>query len=760
MTASQDSAPPQDRLPPPGRGRHRPEAAPGARRRRAAPPAPPKKVKAVRTPTVLQMEAVECGAASLAMVLAHYGRHVPLEELRIACGVSRDGSRASNLLKAARSYGLQAKGMQMETAALAEVQAPAILFWEFNHYVVYDGMGRRMGRRGVHINDPDKGRRFVPTEDFDTSFTGVALVFEPSESFRKGGRKPGVLGAVPARMRGTTGTLLAALLASLLLVAVGAAVPALSRTYIDMFLIGNQTSMLGPLFASMAAMVALTAVLTGLQQANLLRGRIISSTLTSARFLRHLLRLPVTFFAQRSPADLVQRLQSNDAVAETLARDLAAAGVDGIVVVLYALLLWTYDPQLTVIGVGIALLNVVAMRIVIRLRATHTAKLRADTARLTNTAYTGLQLIETMKATGGENGYFRRWAGQHAATLEEQQRLGVPSAWLAVVAPTLATLNSALILWIGGLRAVEGHISIGLLVAFQALVTRFTAPITRLNGVAGRIQDFAADVARLKDVESFPADSLYTRSGPDGDTRRLKGHVTLENITFGYSPLDKPLLTGFSLAVGPGRQVALVGGSGSGKSTVSRLISGLYSPWEGTIRIDGQRLEDLSRSALAGSVSFVDQDVFLFEGTVRDNVALWDPSIPDDAVITALKDAALYDDVIARRPDGIHSRVEQDGRNFSGGQRQRLEIARALVRRPSILVLDEVTSALDAQTEQIIMDNLRRRGCACVVIAHRLSTVRDSDEIVVLDHGVVVERGRHEDLVAAGGAYAELVKEH
>ncbi|WP_310726024.1 NHLP family bacteriocin export ABC transporter peptidase/permease/ATPase subunit [Streptomyces sp. N2A] len=760
MTASQDSAPPQDRLPPPGRGRHRPEPAPGARRRRAAPPPPPKKVKAVRTPTVLQMEAVECGAASLAMVLAHYGRHVPLEELRIACGVSRDGSRASNLLKAARSYGLQAKGMQMETAALAEVQAPAILFWEFNHYVVYDGMGRRMGRRGVHINDPDKGRRFVPTEDFDTSFTGVALVFEPSESFRKGGRKPGVLGAVPARMRGTTGTLLAALLASLLLVAVGAAVPALSRTYIDMFLIGNQTSMLGPLFASMAAMVALTAVLTGLQQANLLRGRIISSTLTSARFLRHLLRLPVTFFAQRSPADLVQRLQSNDAVAETLARDLAAAGVDGIVVVLYALLLWTYDPQLTVIGVGIALLNVVAMRIVIRLRATHTAKLRADTARLTNTAYTGLQLIETMKATGGENGYFRRWAGQHAATLEEQQRLGVPSAWLAVVAPTLATLNSALILWIGGLRAVEGHISIGLLVAFQALVTRFTAPITRLNGVAGRIQDFAADVARLKDVESFPADSLYTRPGPDGDTRRLKGHVTLENITFGYSPLDKPLLTGFSLAVGPGRQVALVGGSGSGKSTVSRLISGLYSPWEGTIRIDGQRLEDLSRSALAGSVSFVDQDVFLFEGTVRDNVALWDPSIPDDAVITALKDAALYDDVIARRPDGIHSRVEQDGRNFSGGQRQRLEIARALVRRPSILVLDEVTSALDAQTEQIIMDNLRRRGCACVVIAHRLSTVRDSDEIVVLDHGVVVERGRHEDLVAAGGAYAELVKEH
>ncbi|MBX7548549.1 NHLP family bacteriocin export ABC transporter peptidase/permease/ATPase subunit [Streptomyces sp. tea 10] len=712
----------------------------------------------VRTPTVLQMEAVECGAASLAMVLAHYGRHVPLEELRIACGVSRDGSRASNLLKAARSYGLTAKGMQMDLAALAEVAAPAILFWEFNHYVVYDGMGRRFGRRGVYINDPAKGRRFVPMEEFDGSFTGVVLVLEPGDGFSKGGRKAGVLGAMPARLRGTAGTLPAAVLASLLLVAVGATVPALSRTYIDTFLIGGRTSLLGVLFASMGTCVLLTLVLTWLQQANLLHGRIISSTLSSARFLRHLLRLPVTFFSQRSPADLVQRLQSNDQVAETLARDLAAAGVDAIVVVLYAVLLYTYDPQLTFVGIGVALLNVVAMRLVVRLRATRTAKLRADTARLTNTSYTGLQLIETMKATGGEDGYFRKWAGQHATTLEEQQRLGVPSAWLGVVAPALATFNSALILWIGGMKAVEGHISVGLLVAFQSLVTRFTAPLTRLNGVAGRIQDFAADVARLKDVENFQADPLYARPGGGDSTRRLHGHIELENITFGYSPLDKPLLSGFDLTVGPGQQVALVGGSGSGKSTVSRLISGLYAPWDGVIRIDGRRLDDIPRGALASSVSFVDQDVFLFEGSVRDNIALWDPSIPDEAVVEALKDAALYD-VVMRRPGGIHSKVEQDGHNFSGGQRQRLEIARALVRRPSILVLDEVTSALDAETELVVMDNLRRRGCACVVIAHRLSTVRDSDEIVVLQHGTVVERGRHEELVAHGGAYAALVRE-
>ncbi|MFJ4920481.1 NHLP family bacteriocin export ABC transporter peptidase/permease/ATPase subunit [Streptomyces sp. NPDC088725] len=705
------------------------------------------------------MEAVECGPASLASVLAHHGRHVSLEELRLVCGVSRDGSRANNLLKAARRYDLQAKGMQMEAAALAEIRAPAILFWEFRHFVVYEGMASRFGQQGVYINDPARGRRFVPAEDFDTSYTGIVLLFEPSDTFRPGGSRPSALKAVPERMRGTRGTLLAALISSVLLVAVGAAVPALSHMYIDSFLMGGQTFLLGTIFPALAVMVVLTAVLTGLQQAHLLRGRVISSTLTSARFLRHLLKLPVTFFTQRSPADLAHRLQSNEAVAETLARDLTAAAVDGMVVTLYAVLLWTYDPQLTFVGVLIALLNVAAMRIVIRLRSTHTQKLRADNARLTNTSYTGLQFIETLKATGGEDGFFSRWAGQHAATLEDKQRLGVPSAALAVVAPTLATLNSALILWIGGLRAVDGAISIGLLVAFQALVTRFTAPVTRLNGVAGRVQDFGADVVRLKDVESFPADPLFSRQEPDDVTRRLTGHVTLKNVTFGYSRLDEPLLKGFSLSVRPGQQVALVGGSGSGKSTVSRLISGLYAPWEGEIRIDGKLLEDIPRSALAASVSFVDQDVFLFEGTVRDNVALWDPSIPDEAVVTALRDAALYDDVMARGSEGIDSRVEQDGRNFSGGQRQRIEIARALVRRPNVLVLDEVTSALDAGTEQIIIDNLRRRGCACVVIAHRLSTVRDSDEIVVLDHGEVIERGRHRELVAAGGRYAQLVKE-
>ncbi|WP_405640753.1 NHLP family bacteriocin export ABC transporter peptidase/permease/ATPase subunit [Streptomyces uncialis] len=742
--------------------RHRTRSGSGeaSARHRAAERAPRRRApRAVRTPTVLQMEAVECGAACLAMVLGHFGRHVPLEELRIACGVSRDGSRASNLLKAARGHGLTAKGMQMDTAALAGVAAPAVLFWEFNHYVVYDGTRRGPGRAGVYVNDPARGRRFVPMEEFDAAFTGVVLVMEPGPGFRRGGRRAGWAGALPARLAGTSATTAAVVLASLLLVAVGAAVPALSRTYLDLFLIGGRTESLGALLTGLALAVLLTGVLTWTQQGNLLRGRLVSSTLTSARFLRHLLRLPVTFFAQRGPADLVQRLQSNDAVAETLARDLSAAGVDAVVVLLYAALMWSYDPQLTLLGVAVALLNVGALRWAVAARADGTRKLRADAARLINTSYSGLQMIETMKATGGEDGWFQRWAGQHAVTLEEQQRLGVPTAWLGVVAPTLATLNSALILWIGGLRAVDGLLTVGLLVAFQALVTRFTAPLARLGSVAGRIQDFAADVARLRDVEGFPAETRRTDADRDAaGPRRLAGHVELTDVTFGYSPLDAPLLKGFSLEVGPGRQVALVGGSGSGKSTVSRLISGLYTPWEGTVRIDGEPVGELSRGTLAASVAFVDQDVFLFEGTVRDNIALWDPSVPDEAVVEALRDAELYD-VVTRRPGGLDARVEQDGRNFSGGQRQRLELARALVRRPSVLVMDEVTSALDSGTERLVVDNLRRRGCARVVIAHRLSTVRDSDEILVLRHGEVVERGRHDALLAAGGPYAELAAE-
>jgi NHLM bacteriocin system ABC transporter peptidase/ATP-binding protein len=551
--------------------------------------------------------------------------------------------------------------------------------------------------------------------------------------------------------------MLIAAVASLLLIVAGLGMPAFTRAFIDSVLLGGDTSVLPPLFAVIGAVVLVSAALTALQQVYLTRTQLVTATIGHAGFLRHLLRLPVTFFAQRSPAELTRRLETNNVVAQILVKDVTTVLVNSVIVLCYAALMWTYDPQLAIIGVAVAMLNIAALRVVTRLRESGVAKVQMDRAKFFAVSFDGLRLIETMKATAAENEYFRRWSGHLAALLESEQRLGVPTAVFATIAPLLAAVNSAVILLVGGLRAVEGHVTIGLLVAFQTLLAGFSRPVTELSGIAGQVQDFAADVARLKDVEGFEPDPIFARPEPK-QLRRLDGYVEFDAVTFGYNPLSPPLLTELSFAVGPGRQVALVGGSGSGKSTAARLISCLYSPWSGQIRLDGRPRDEVPRSVLAASVSFVDQEIFLFEGTVRDNVALWDPSIPDEAVIAALQDAAVYD-VVAARPGGIHAEVEEAGRNFSGGQRQRLEIARALVRNPSVLVLDEATSALDAETELAIGENVRRRGCACVVIAHRLSTVRDSDEILVLERGQVIERGRHEELARAGGFYAGLIQE-
>jgi NHLM bacteriocin system ABC transporter peptidase/ATP-binding protein len=707
----------------------------------------------VKTPTVLQMEVVECGAASLAMVLAYHKLRMGLSELRIRCGVSRDGSRASHLVKAARELGMTASGARMEPAALATLPPPAIVFWEFNHYVVWEGSGRRFGKSVVYLNDPAQGRRILTPEQFGAGFTGVVLSMRPGPRFQRGGSRPGLIRTLPGRLRGGYGALAIALLASVLLVAVSTVIPAFTRGFVDYILPSDGRSAT-PFFVAMGIATVFAGALAGMQQSYLLRVQVSSSTLNTGRFLRHLLRLPVDFHSQRSPADIAQRLGMNDSVAAVLSENSTAAMTSVLVVVAYAGLLWTYDPQLATIGVALSCLHIMLLHLVVRLRVQGVAKLRVDQSNLVNTSFSGIQLIETMKATGGERGYFRRWGAHHASLLYQRQRVAVPATLLSAVGPFLTMANAALILTVGGLRAVEGQLSIGLLMAFQVTLNSFSRPVMDLMTIVPQFQDTLGDVRRLADVESTKRDTIFDRPEPDV-TRRLGGFLSFSEVTFGYGRLAAPLLTGFSFSVGPGQQVALVGGTGSGKSTVTRLIAGLHSPWKGEILLDGRPHDDVPRSVLAASVAFVDQDIFLFEGSIRDNVALWDPTVSDEAVLAALKDACI-DDVVAARPGGIHSRVDQDGRNFSGGQRQRLEIARALARSPSILVLDEATSALDAETEHQITENLRRRGCACVVIAHRLSTVRASDEIIVLDKGTVVERGTHDELLAAKGRYAAL----
>jgi NHLM bacteriocin system ABC transporter peptidase/ATP-binding protein len=708
-----------------------------------------------QTPTVFQMEAVECGAAALGMVLGYYGRYVPLEELRAECGVSRDGAKASSVVAAARRYGLIAKGFQMEADQLAEVRKPAIIYWAFQHFMVVEGFSKRFGKRSVAVNDPATGPRRIDWADFDSGFTGVVLTFEPGPEFRTGGHRTSVAEALLARRQPTGRAVPLVLLASLLLIVPGLAAPAFSRVFIDDILAGASPGYLLPLLAVMIMTVAVLAVCTGLQRHYMLRIETSMGLTAGARFVRHLLRLPVVFFQQRQPADLESRVSANNTVAEILSRDLAATVVNLTLVVFYAALLVYYDPLLGAIGVAMALLNIGVLRWVARKRMDAVHAMRNDRGKLSGTSFNTIRLIETIKATGGEQEAFARWSGYLAKVVTARQRLGVPTAVLTVVPPLLAMASTGLILLIGGLQVTRGALSLGILVAFQLLLASLNAPVTQLTNLGERLQDITADLTRLHDVEQYPVDRSFTAPDLELDSP-LTGSLEFENVTFGYNPLAQPVLTDVSFAVPAGHLVALVGRSGSGKSTLGKLAAGMYAPWSGQVLLDGIPRERLPREVVAASVSYVSQDMYLFKDTVRNNVTLWDDSVSDDDIVAALREAAVYD-VISGRPGGIYSMVAEGGRNFSGGQRQRLELARALVSGPSLLILDEATSALDPETERRVIGSLRQRGCACLIMAHRLSTVRTADEILVLDNGVTVERGGHQDLLAREGHYAELV---
>ena len=709
-----------------------------------------------RTPTVLQMEAVECGAAALGIVLAHFGRWVPLEELRIACGVSRDGSKASNVVKAARRYGLEAKGFKKEPQALRTTRPPMILHWNFNHFVVLEGFGKK-GR--VHLNDPAGGPRVVTEEELDQAFTGVVMTFQPGPEFEKRGEPPRLIPALRSRLAGTRSALAFVLLAGLALVIPGLVLPVFSRVFVDSVLLENRRDWLPPLLWGMAAAALMTGALTWIQQIYLLRLETRMAVGASSRFLWHVLRLPSEFFSQRFAGDISSRVAINDRVAQLLSRDLATNALGTLMIVFFALILFQYDAVLTLVGIAIVSLNVAALRWVSRKRVDGNRRLAQDQGKLLGTAIGGLQTIETLKATGGESDLFTRWAGYQAKVVNGRQDLERYTQVLDAVPPMLSAVNTALILGIGGLRVMNGDMTLGGLVAFQLLMALFIAPVNRLVSLGGKLQTVEGDMNRLDDVLRYridPAVGSGPGDLPDGGPVKLAGHLELRNVSFGYSRLDLPLIEGLSLTLKPGSRVALVGGSGSGKSTLSRLVTGLYAPWEGEILFDGRSRAEIPPGVMTNSLAAVDQNVFLFEGSVRENLTLWDSTIPLPEVVAAAKDACIHEDVAAR-PGGYESPVEEGGANWSGGQRQRLEIARALVGRPSILVLDEATSALDPTTESRIDEALRRRGCTCLIVAHRLSTIRDADEILVLERGKVVQRGTHDELKGVEGPYARLI---
>lgn len=709
----------------------------------------------VKTPTVLQMEALECGAACLGAVLAHHGRWVPLEELRIACGVSRGGSRASDLLRAARGYGLTARGFKLEPAALRRMKPPLVLHWNFSHFLVLDGF-LRGGR--VRVNDPRSGPRTIDERELDESMTGVVLAFEPGPDFARGGRPPRLLRALRKRIAGSRTALAFIVLASLLLVVPGLVAPGFARAFIDRVLIAGQASWVWPLLAALGGAAVVVAVVTWLQQSYLLRLETKLAVEGSCRFLWHLLRLPIEFFHHRYVGDLGSRVEINDRLAQLLSRDVAANALGTVLIVFFGVVLVQYDVLLTLVGVTVVALNVAALRWVSRKRVDGNRRLLREQAKLTGTAMLGLEMIESLKATGSESDLFQRWAGYQAKVVNTRQELERLNRFFEAVPPLLAAVNAALILGIGGLRVVEGEMSLGVLVAFQMLMLAFIAPVQRLVSLGSRLQTAEGELLQLDDVQRFePAPHTdFAAAEPVAGAPRLEGAVELARVTFGYSRLDPPLLREFDLRLAPGSRVALVGKTGSGKTTVARLVAGLLEPWSGEVRFDGRPRRELTRATLNHSLAVVDQDIFVFEGTVRDNLTLWDATIPLSRVIAAAEDACIHDDVTARA-GGYDGPMAEGGANWSGGQLQRLEIARALAGDPSVLILDEATSALDPETERKIHDRLRRRGCACLIVAHRLSTIRDADEIIVLDDGEVVQRGRHDELIGRPGPYSRLI---
>ena len=711
------------------------------------------------SPTVLQMEATECGAASLAMILATYKSFIPLEQLRVECGINRDGSKASNIMKAARHMGLEAKGFRMETESLLAVKMPCILHWNFNHFVVLEGF--KGGK--VYINDPASGKRIVSYEELDAAFTGVVLTFEPGPDYKPIGVEPKLYTALLQRLKGSEMTLCLVFLAGLFLVIPGLVIPTFSKIFIDDILLGGKTYWIRALVWGIVITGVIQSVLTYLQSQYLLKMQTKIAIVSSGKFLWHVLRLPVGFFSQRYAGDISQRMQSNDTVAQFLSGQLASTVINVVMLLFYFILMLCYDWKLALVGVAAAAVNMGYLKYIAKRRVSLNAKLQQDSGRMMGTAMGGLQIIETLKASGAEGDFFAKVSGYHAKNVAQQQLFGVSTQYLNTLPMLLTSLTDAAVLIIGGYEVMAGVLTVGTLIAFRSLMSSFMSPITMLMQIGTQYQEMRADINRLDDVLNYGQDKVFEKEIPEDEIykdeyhRKLAGSVDIEGLNFGYSPLEPPLIENFQLHMKPGQRVALVGGSGSGKSTISKLICGIFEPWSGEIKFDGDNKDDVPRTVLTNSLSVVDQDICMFADTIMNNITLWDETVPEDMVLEAVRDAEIYESIL-EKTGGFEYMFNEGGRNMSGGQRQRIEIARALLNKPSILIMDEATSALDPMTEKRIADNIKARGITCIIVAHRLSTIRDCDEIIVLSRGKVVQRGTHDELKDQEGYYAELIK--
>lgn len=708
-----------------------------------------------KTPTIFQMEATECGAASLAMIMAYYGKYVSLDKVRIDTGVSRDGCKASKILQGARKYHFEASGYRLGIEALKkETRLPCIIHWNFNHFVVFEGIKGK----SAYINDPAHGRRKLTLQELDEGFTGVALFIKPGEGFTKEKDTHSFYRATYQRIAGEKKTVLYLLLLGLLLVFPSILIPVFSQVFVDDIMIGGSTNWIRPLIIAMIGTAVFQFAFGYYRDFLLIKFQNKLSLVSNYKFLSHLFRLPMTFFDQRYAGDIAGRVDNNNSICEFVAGELTQNILNVFMSLLYLILLFIYSPILTFIGIITIAVNFIIMKTTSDMIAKSVMKLKQDEGKLAGVLISGINIISTLKASGVESNYTSRVLGYYAKSETRKQSYGKLQQIVNSLPEVTNQVCNVLVLMFGGLLVIRGSMTAGMLVAFNSLLGSFTQPVNTLLSFILKIQEVKADMNRVDDIFHHEEDGVYkAERDEEVGSEKLSGAIELDNISFGYSRLESPLVTDFNFKLQSGRSIAFVGASGSGKSTVAKIISGLYLPWEGEIRVDGMPLSNVPQEILTSSIATVSQEISLFSGTIKENITMWNKNIRDEDIIKATKDACIHD-VITKKHGAYDYRLIEGGRNLSGGQRQRLEIARALVTNPTILIMDEATSALDAVTEKEIVDNIKRRGCTCIIVAHRLSAIRDCDEIIVMDKGKIVQRGTHEDLVHVEGHYQNLIK--
>ena len=709
-----------------------------------------------KVPVVMQMEALECGAASLAMILAYYDKWIPLEKLRVDCGVSRDGSNAKNVLIAARSYGLVARGYRYEPEDLKkEGQFPCIIHWNFNHFVVLDGFSK--GK--AVINDPAKGVCKISMEEFDRAFTGICLMFEPGEEFEPGGRPKSVLKFALERLKGSKTAITFVVLTTIISSLIDIVEPAFSRVFIDRLLTHKNQNWTYPFLIAFALLAAIQIAVSAIEAIylNRINGRLAISGNMS--YLWKVLHMPMEFFSQRMSGTILGRQEENAMIANSLVETFTPLVLEAAMMIFYLTVMIRYSPILTLIGIFSIVLDLLISQVISKKRIGITRVQLRDKGKLASATISGIEMIETIKASGAENGYFKRWSGYQASVNTQTVKYVKLNQYLGMIPSLVSALTNTAILIIGVWLIMQGQFTIGMLSAFQGFLASFTAPANTLISAGQTLQEMRTSMERVEDVMKYPDDPCYQTErveAAEGGYQKLSGNLELKHITFGYAKLAQPLIEDFCMTVRPGSCVAFVGASGCGKSTLSMLIAGLYQPWGGEILFDGKPVREIDRDVFKGSVAVVTQDIILFEDTIANNIKMWDSTIEDFEMILAARDAQIHEDIMMR-DGGYQYKIMEGGKDFSGGQCQRLEIARVLAQDPSIIIMDEATSALDARTEYEVVKAIRDRGITCIIVAHRLSTIRDCDEIIVLDHGHVVERGTHEELYQKGGTYTELV---